>query len=196
MKRIISFLAILLCVATINTVFAQSVSLVYDINNTNKGSSPTDFISFNNKLYFLANDGIHSEELWVYDGINPAYMITDNYSYSSHTSEPLRNIVCNNKLYFRASNGINGYELWEYDRLSDPRMIADICPGSCSSLPVISYYAGTYLYYLGDYTAYNNLLFFGATTESFHAPVLYTYDGINPPEKIISPLGNLYYPGN
>ena len=50
----------------------QSV-MVNDINTKvgkSKSSSPTNFIRFNNALYFVAKDDLHGKELWKTDGTN------------------------------------------------------------------------------------------------------------------------------
>jgi len=77
MKRKLYF--ILTLYITIILVNAQNPSMVFDINQDGSaffgyygvGWSP-DFTIFNDKLYFLADDGLHGVELWVYDpAINP-----------------------------------------------------------------------------------------------------------------------------
>ncbi len=44
------------------------LTLVKDINPGSGSSNPQTFFTFNNKVYFVADDGVHGLELWVSDG--------------------------------------------------------------------------------------------------------------------------------
>ena len=46
-------------------------------------------IVYNNKLYFVANEGTHGAELWVYDGTNTPTMVAD-IKQGSDGSYPVR----------------------------------------------------------------------------------------------------------
>lgn len=93
-----------------NGSFATT-KLVY--NQSSKSSSnPQNFIEYNNKLYFQANDGVlgTSLNLWVTDGteattikLRPDVILADNSM-----------AVYNNALYFIALNG-EERELWKTD---------------------------------------------------------------------------------
>lgn len=102
--------------------------LVKDINPIETaGSNPSNFIVYNNMLYFSAMDGntlrvpaVHGLEVWYSDGtignasyidINPTVLDGTNTSSSS----PNHFIVYNSKLYFTANDGTNGRELWVTD---------------------------------------------------------------------------------
>jgi ELWxxDGT repeat protein len=96
---------------------AEGTQLVKDINpgEDNYGyqnsSSPGNFVEFNDKLYFSANDGESGEELFVSDGtaegtqlvkdINPKGE-ENGYNYGSRPSDLLE---FNDKLYFAAYDG-------------------------------------------------------------------------------------------
>ena len=41
------------------------------------------FTIFNSKLYFRADDGVHGNELWEYDGVNDPHMVVDTRPGSS-----------------------------------------------------------------------------------------------------------------
>ena len=82
-------------------------------------SSPRDFIEFNDKLYFTADDGENGRELWVSDGTTAGTQLVadiypgsdDNtYAYSSNASSLT---VLNDELFFGANDGINGNELFK-----------------------------------------------------------------------------------
>src|SRR4030042_2127562 len=127
MKRIILLLALFLCVTAFNKVFAQWVSMVYDINqslSSNSSSSPSNLYIYNNKLYFAANDGIHGNELWECDGINGPAMVADIYK-ESGSSTPYSFKIINNKLYFIA-NDDHGYysrRYWKFNGVNVPKKV-------------------------------------------------------------------------
>ena len=94
-----------------------------------------DFIEFNDKLYFSADDGENGKELWVSDGTaEGTQMLLDIYSdsseYASFSSSPDNFIEFNDKLYFSADDGENGKELWVSDGTAEgTQMLLDIYPG-------------------------------------------------------------------
>ena len=104
------------------------------------GSSPSDFIEFDNKLYFAANDEENGRELFISDGtrdgtqllvdINPG-VYDNNYRPSfAQGSNPSNFIEFNNKLYFAADNGESGSELFVSDGTRDgTQLLVDINPG-------------------------------------------------------------------
>ena len=91
-------------------------------NQTVRGADFDDFIIFENKLYFTADDGEKGNELWVTDGTEGGTKnIKDINTFSgdggdtTDSSNPGNLFVVNNKLYFTANNGIEGNELWVTD---------------------------------------------------------------------------------
>lgn len=130
-------------------------------------SSYTNFKVFNNKLYFGGGtSGLY--DLWVYDGTNPASLVTDINT--TGNADPRFFEVYNNKLYFSAMTSASGNELWLYDGTNSATQVADINPGSNSSDP-------TYM------TSYNNKLYFSARSNS-GGMELYVYDGTNAPSMV------------
>lgn len=110
----------LLCLSLLFTTLglsdasSQMVSLVKDINLNAKSSEPRDFITYNNRLYFTADDGVHGRELWVTDGTeNGTHIVADIDTTGSSTPRSL--IVFNARLYFGATDGIRGSQLWTSD---------------------------------------------------------------------------------
>jgi len=56
-----------LLLATAGQAEALQLSRI-DINPGSGNSYPSDFIVFDNALYFSANDGVHGKAVWKYDG--------------------------------------------------------------------------------------------------------------------------------
>ncbi|MEP7265783.1 MAG: ELWxxDGT repeat protein [Bacteroidota bacterium] len=81
------------------------------------GNTP---VIFNNKIYFLASDGIHGLEVWSSDGTDAGTtMLKDIYPGADGFTTPnLRYpYFCelNGILYFAANDGSHGFELWKTD---------------------------------------------------------------------------------
>lgn len=105
-------------------VITFNEDLVKDIN-PGSGSHPSNLICFNNRLFFLANDGIHGKELWVTDGTEEGTsMISDiNISGDAFIDNP-KFVIFDNKLFFIATDTSCGTELWVYT--DNPEMVKDI----------------------------------------------------------------------
>jgi ELWxxDGT repeat protein len=132
-------------------------------------SNPYNLTAFGNKICFVAEDGVHGNELWEYDGVNPARLIKDIYkgvegSYISNL------LTFNSKLYFAANDSIHGSELWVYDGTHDPVMISDLYPGSVSSNP-------------NSLFVFKGKLYFGAE-DNLHGKRLWSCDGTNLPSLV------------
>ncbi len=66
---------------------AAGTKLVKDIYSGNKSSYPSNFFAHNNNLYFLAEDGIHGNELWILrpcpDSLNFSSAMSGTVTYQS-----------------------------------------------------------------------------------------------------------------
>ncbi len=107
--------------------------LVKDISPGNAHSDPFDFIEFQSKLFFVANDGINGRELWTTDGTAVGTTLVKNINATG--SAEIRDMkVVNNLLLFVADNGINGNELWVSDgTTAGTFLLKDINPGGGNS---------------------------------------------------------------
>ncbi|WP_019505636.1 ELWxxDGT repeat protein [Pleurocapsa sp. PCC 7319] len=146
----------------------EGTQLLVDINpgTSNYGyaysSYASNFIEFNDKLYFTANDGDNGNELWVSDGTTEGtQLVTDirpgssNNSYI-YSSSPNNLTEFNGQLYFTANDGDNGNELWVSDGTSEgTQLLVDIRPGS-------SDYGYIYGSYASDFIEFNEQLYFTA----------------------------------
>jgi ELWxxDGT repeat protein len=135
---------------------AAGTQMVKDINPGATGCG-TDLIAvpdlltvFNNKVYFLADDGTHGEELWVSDGTAAGTMMLKDINPGVEGSYPLYLKVFNEKLVFQAYTPGNGVELWTSNGTSaGTQMLKDINPGTGHSSP-------------GGFTIYKGKLYFNA----------------------------------
>lgn len=66
----------------------------------------------NNKIYFVANDGINGNELWVTDGTEAGTIFLKDIIAGDDVDNIAELKVFNNKVYFVASDG-NGHKIWE-----------------------------------------------------------------------------------
>ncbi len=155
------------------SIFTHSptAKLIADINTASwNGSYPSNFMEYNNKVYFRATDGTYGNELWSYDpGTGTTERVTDiktadangyggdglPYQYGSFA-------VYGGKMYFVGDDGTYGSELWSYDGSTATRL-TDIYEGSNSSEP-------KYL------TVFDNKLFFVATNSTYGFE-WYAFDG-------------------
>lgn len=91
----------------------QGTQLFNDINVTEGiGSHPHGFKIFKDNLYFIANDGIHGNELWCTNG-DSTYLVKDIFS-GGGGLEYSELYVFRNKLFFVASQNDNvlNSQLW------------------------------------------------------------------------------------
>ena len=93
--------------------------MVKDINEGKKSSMNNDrfyptFSVIENKLYFMADDGIHGMELWVSDGTSQGTTMVKYIFSGTYSSFPSNFVFSNNSIYFKAKDE-SGTALWETD---------------------------------------------------------------------------------
>ncbi len=121
--------------------------LVKEINSF-AGSNPREFTVYNNKLYFIADDGTNGDELWSTDGTEAGTTLVKDI-HPSDDADISELTVFNNKLYFSADDGSTFDELWCSDGTSaGTTLVKDISPSSASA-PY-------------DLIVYDNALYFSA----------------------------------
>jgi ELWxxDGT repeat protein len=90
-------------------------TLVKDINpGPGDGITFTYFLDFavaDGRLFFAANDGTHSSQLWMSDGTTKGTTSVSNLTFPYfNPTQAIANV--NGSLFFQADDGIHGFELW------------------------------------------------------------------------------------
>tara|TARA_B100000809_G_scaffold147602_1_gene145116 strand:+ start:163 stop:1797 length:1635 start_codon:yes stop_codon:yes gene_type:complete len=129
---------------------ANTTSLVANINPTGGSTIATTgyfkyaTISYNNKLYFIANDGTNGNEMWVHDPIaNTTNMLVDlnpsgdGISNQFHYNFKKEMAVFNGKLYFGATDGTAG-GLCEYNPATNSHRWVNGGSGGLSHMAILN----------------------------------------------------------
>ncbi len=134
------FLSSLLLLALLNS---GAQALVKDIYIGSGSSNPTGFCRLDSLIFFIANDGVHGNELWVTDGSDAKTSmvkdifpgIADGCLYYSPNGWRYPQIqALGHFVYLFASDGVHGFELWRSDGTDGGTvMVKDIMPGAASS---------------------------------------------------------------
>lgn len=89
----------------------------------------------NDKLLFIANDGVVGAELWITDGTEENTQLLVDVNPGSANSDIEFLTTWNDKVYFRAKTASNGHELWVTDGTSTgTQLLKDINPGTGDGL--------------------------------------------------------------
>jgi ELWxxDGT repeat protein len=135
---------------------AVGTQMVKDINPGAVGCGtdlvvvPDPLVVFQNKVYFMADDGVHGEELWVSDGTTAGTTLVKDINPGLEGSFPMYLKVFKGKLVFLAHSTSQGGELWNSDGTSaGTQILKDINPGAANSEP-------------GPLAIFNNKLYFNA----------------------------------
>ncbi len=83
----------------------------------------------NDIVYFVADNGINGDELWISDGTATGTVMVKDIFPGLQSSFPNSLTVMNGLVYFRANNGAHGVELWRSDgTAAGTTMVKDIFP--------------------------------------------------------------------
>jgi len=131
-------------------------------NASNISGYRSEFIVFQDKLYYIGHNNQTGYELWGYDGNNPSYLVADLTNTPYSNSFPNNFVILKDQLYFSAFSEYYGIELWAYDGINAPKVVADIAPNTLSSSPT-------------DLTVFNDRLYFAAN-DGIHGIELWEYN--------------------
>lgn len=119
---------------------ASQIELVKDINPNGASlsglqrASSQNTIVLDSLMYFVANDDIHGEELWISDGTAAGTRLVKDIWEGKTGSSITRMTIHGNEVYFYAEDSLAGAELWKTDgTTAGTVMVADANPGSDGS---------------------------------------------------------------
>ncbi len=150
-------------------------------------SGPNALTVVNGTLFFVAEDGVHGEELWKSDGTEAGTAIVKDIRPGNSLSEYTNELVnLNGTLVFAPIENTHGKELWKSDGTEvGTVMVKDIYPGNNSSGP-------------SSLTNINGTLFFSA--KHFINTGLWQYDPnaspCNEPEPTFSASASVCFGDN
>ncbi len=112
--------------------------LVADIKALTGSSNPQPLAAVGHVLFFMADDGLHGNELWRTDGTEAGTYLVKNIKPDTATQPgqamPFAAIAFGNVLLFAADDGAHGKELWISDgTAAGTTMLADLNPGGATS---------------------------------------------------------------
>jgi ELWxxDGT repeat protein len=183
---------------------AAASTAPYLVKNINKsgGSFPALLTVVGDRLFFIANDGVHGSELWVSDGTAAGTsMVKDITPTNDADGPPYSLTAIGDVLYFNADDGVHGRELWVSDGTeAGTRMVFDLPGTSTSGYPLRLEPYG--------FTAFNGLVYFsgagatsgrelwrtdGTETGTFQVVDLAAGSAGSNPDSIVAFAGKLYF---
>ncbi|MEM5566411.1 ELWxxDGT repeat protein [Psychroserpens sp. AS72] len=143
--------------AIANSTSGRELFMHLSVNNSNTeitinptgDSNPKDFVTFNNKVYFSADNGTNGRELWVSDRTIAGTQMILDLNTGATGSNPENLTVYNNALYFTATHPTLGTEIFKMNTTENITLLNNIANGGASSSP-------------SDLFVFNNKLYFSA----------------------------------
>ena len=122
-----------------------------DIFPGSRSSEITGLTAAGDRLYFVADDGVHGRELWVSDGTDAGTHLVADLLPGPGSSLPQDLHAVGQRLVFSAYDGVHGRELWKTNgTAAGTVLLKDINPGPESSSPTAFTESGGNLYFVAD----------------------------------------------
>ena len=158
-----------LLLATAGQAEAVQLSRI-DINPGSGNSYPLTVLD--NALYFSANDGVHGNKLWKYDGTTASLVADINLGSRGYYLTVFDNALY---LFSRSSDPLKGTELWKYDGTT-ASFISEIFPMR-QYPPGYPFFSGSDSLFPSNSIVFNNALYFSASDGVMPGYQLWKFDG-------------------
>ena len=134
------FLILLICLTLNASAQITAQVNIFDINTAVTGSSNPYYITeFDGRLCFIANDGVHGDELWCIDTLTGAKIVADVdpvnavynacVTFNQHMAVAFVDSLNKDALFYIFYTDAKGYELYRYDGISAPVMVKEFASG-------------------------------------------------------------------
>lgn len=131
--------------------FAQTSTLVKDINPGSASAQINDQIKVGSNILMMADNGSLGVELWITDGTSAGTMLVKDIYTGSGNGYPANFVRMGGNVYFRADHASYGFEIWKTDgTTAGTTLLKDVNPGTAD---------GVYTTTTFDIVASNSMIF-------------------------------------
>jgi ELWxxDGT repeat protein len=93
---------------------------VYDINPGEASSHPSSLINVNDRLYFVADDGVHGREFWRHDPATGQTNLVADILPGTASLDPFHPYSNGSMVFFTGTDAEHGRELWVVPGTTNP----------------------------------------------------------------------------
>src|SRR5690606_761618 len=121
-------------------------------NTGSAGGGPEWLYPFDNKVFFVADDGTHGFEIWMSDGTDAGTKMVKEINPGTATpTYMVSQATLNNKVIFQTFTTANGKELWITDGTdAGTKMVKDINAGAADGNPLGMFTWNGKVYFFAD----------------------------------------------